>query len=79
MEDGHPNFLEGPAKYINFVKCRQMAVVIQDIQQYQQKCYAFHEVPIIQEYLLQIDHSTEDELYSTSLEVEPRKPRATSS
>ena len=76
IEDGHPDFLEGTNKYINFIKCRQMAVVIQDIQQYQQKCYSFHQVPIIYEYLNKLEHLDEEALYQISLEVEPRQPKS---
>jgi len=77
IEDGHPDFLEGSGgQYINFIKCRQMAVVIQDIQQYQQKCYSFHEVPAIQEYLKKLEHLDEDELYKLSLTAEPRQPKS---
>jgi len=76
IEDGHPDFLEGSGKYINFIKCRQMAVVIQDIQQYQQKCYSFHQVPIIYDYLNKLEHLDEDALYNLSLEAEPRQPKS---
>ena len=78
IEDGHPDFVneESEKEMINFVKCRQLAVVIQDIQQYQQKCYSFKKVPTILAYLQRLEeHKTNDELYQVSLEVEPRTPK----
>ena len=74
IEDGHPDFVnEGDKEMINFIKCRQLAVVIQDIQQYQQKSYAFHQVPVIYNYLQTLEHRSNDELYQLSLELEPRE------
>merc|ERR1712137_1135793 len=74
IEDGHPDYLEDitDTKCLNFVKCRQLAVVIQDIQQYQQKSYSFRDVPMIQQYLLALEHRDDNQLYAVSLEVEPR-------
>ena len=74
IEDGHPDFMnESGKEMINFVKCRQLAVVIQDIQQYQQKSYSFHQVPVIYNYLQTLEHRSNDELYQLSLELEPRE------
>ena len=75
IEDGHPDYLDDKPNFINFIKCRQLAVVIQDIQQYQQKSYSFRDVPVIQVYLQKLEHKTDDELYKISLEVEPREKR----
>ena len=76
IEDGHPDYIEDQSfSCINFIKCRQLAVVIQDIQQYQQKAYAFHEVQIIKDYLLKLEHLSNDDLYNLSLKVEPRQPK----
>lgn len=75
IEDGHPDYIEGIPNCINFIKCRQLAVVIQDIQQYQQKSYSFRDVPVIQGYLRALEHKSDDELYALSLEVEPRQPK----
>merc|ERR1712137_228957 len=82
IEDGHPDYLE-PAKegdepntLVNFLKCRQMSVVIRDIQQYQQKEYALRRVQVIYDYLQNLNVSTEDEMYKISLQVEPRAPKS---
>lgn len=76
IEDGHPDYLDDKPNFINFIKCRQLAVVIQDIQQYQQKSYSFRDVAVIQQYLLKLEHKNDDELYALSLKLEPRQPRA---
>ena len=39
IEDGHPDFLPERSDAINFIKYQQLSVVIQDLQQYQQKMY----------------------------------------
>lgn len=72
IEDGHPDFLPERADAINFIKYQQLSVVIQDLQQYQQKMYYFEEVPVIQNFLDNLVPVSEEEMYKISLELEPR-------
>ena len=73
IEDGHPDFLPPPNdNLINFVKYQQLSVVIQEMQQYQQKKYYFEKVEPIQFFLSKLKIHTEDKLYEQSLKLEPR-------
>ena len=60
-------------KLVNFLKCRQLAVVIRDIQQFQQLPYFFDEEPTIMSYLRNLEILSDDELFDLSLEQEPRE------
>ena len=72
IEDGNPDFVEVQgAKLINFVKCRQLSRVIQEIRQYQQKNYNFQPVEILQEYFNSMKPMSSDDLYKLSHELEP--------
>eukprot|EP01124_Arcella_intermedia_P031671 TRINITY_DN7215_c0_g3_i1.p1 TRINITY_DN7215_c0_g3~~TRINITY_DN7215_c0_g3_i1.p1 ORF type:complete len:724 (+),score=135.44 TRINITY_DN7215_c0_g3_i1:79-2250(+) len=77
LEDGNPNILplEGRNDIINFEKMRKVSVVIQRIVIYQQQPYNFTKVDMIYNYFdsLASKTMTEAELYSLSLEVEPRE------
>lgn len=70
IEDGNKDKLND---LINFDKRRKVALVIREIQQYQQTPYCLKAVPEIQALLLSPDNPTEDDLYKLSLELEPRK------
>ncbi|KAL9647807.1 hypothetical protein ABK040_001333 [Willaertia magna] len=70
IEDGNKDVLNDK---INFIKRRKLAMLIRDIQTYQQTPYYFHTVPELQEKLKEIRHSTDQELYKISLEFEPRQ------
>jgi len=70
IEDGNKDVLN--VNLINFDKRRKIALVIREIQQYQQTPYCIKTVPEIQALLLSPDHQTEDDLYKLSLELEPR-------
>jgi len=65
IEDGNRNQLEGGL--INFMKRRRLASVIGDIQQYQLKPYNLEAVPIIQDFLQNLEILDEDQTYKLSL------------
>jgi son of sevenless-like protein len=69
IEDGNPDILNGK---INFIKRRKLAMLIRDIQTYQQTPYKLHHLPQLQEQLRNIKPMQEDQLYSQSLIIEPR-------
>jgi len=74
IEDGNPaKFSSG---LVNFKKCRLVASVIAEIQQYQLKPYNLTEVPSIMEYLtnsISTAQKLDDKrLWEMSLESEPR-------
>eukprot|EP01133_Synstelium_polycarpum_P004020 gene4020-4656_t len=69
LEEGSPDTLEGGL--INMVKRTQLAAVIQEIQQFQQLPYALTPVPIIRDFLLQVQGLQERALYKQSRIVEP--------
>jgi son of sevenless-like protein len=57
---------------INFVKRRRVAMVIREIQQYQQTPYALEPVPKIITFLSTVDGMDEKTAFDLSLMVEPR-------
>ena len=71
LEDGNKDRIQGDL--INFDKRKKIALVIREIQQYQQTPYCLKAVPEIQAALLAPETATEDDLYKLSLELEPRK------
>ena len=74
IDDGHKDVTvhEG-RELINFTKRRQQAVVIRDVQQYQQKAYHFVSVPNIRDFFENLHGLGEEELFRISLEAEPRE------
>lgn len=74
IEDGNPDKFSNGLN--NFKKCRLVAAVILEIQQYQQKPYNLTGVPSIEEFLQKdmADAQSFDEkqLYELSLAAEPR-------
>jgi len=74
IEEGNPDFI---GELINFDKRRRIAVVIKEIQQYQNEPYCFKEVSIIQGFLLAGgEYVDENRCYQLSLQVEPRDGKA---
>jgi len=77
IEDGNPNILniDGRTDIINFEKMRKVSVVIEKIVIYQQQPYNFSKVDQIYSYVenMASKNLTEKELYSLSMEVEPRE------
>jgi len=73
IEDGNPDFLNNK---INFIKRRKLALLIRDIQTYQQTPYKLHHLPQLQEQLKAMQPLAEDQLYDKSLIIEPRKKQA---
>ncbi|EFA83616.1 RasGEF domain-containing protein [Heterostelium album PN500] len=69
LEEGSPDTLEGGL--INMVKRTQLAAVIQEIQQFQQLPYSLSTVPIIRDFLHQVNGLQERALYKQSRIVEP--------
>ncbi|EGG18190.1 RasGEF domain-containing protein [Cavenderia fasciculata] len=69
LEEGSPETLEGGL--INMIKRTQLAAVIQEIQQFQQQPYSFTPVPIIRDFLLQVQGLQERALYKQSKLIEP--------
>jgi len=80
IEDGNPTkFVNG---MINFKKCRLVASVILEIQQYQQKPYNLSPSQVIQDFLSQsmqeIQALDDKVLFELSLVAEPRSPTSAS-
>eukprot|EP01132_Coremiostelium_polycephalum_P001190 gene1190-1503_t len=69
IEEGTPDTLENGL--INVVKRVQIASVIKEILQFQQLQYAFTPVPVIRDYLLQVNGLQERALYKQSRLIEP--------
>lgn len=74
IEEGTPDFT--PDGLLNFSKMRMIAHVIREIRHFQQTPYKIDHIPKVTSYLLD---STllldDDELYSRSLQIEPRTSR----
>ncbi|XP_055314318.1 ras-specific guanine nucleotide-releasing factor 2-like isoform X3 [Sitodiplosis mosellana] len=74
IEEGTPDFT--PDGLLNFSKMRMLAHVIREIRHFQQTPYKIEHIPKVTSYLL--DGSLlldDDELYSKSLQIEPRTSR----
>jgi hypothetical protein len=69
IEDGNPDILNNK---LNFIKRRKLAMLIRDLQTYQQTPYELHEVAELQIPLQAIKPPSEEELYKESLVREPR-------
>jgi len=74
IEDGNPDkFHDGST---NFKKCRLIASVIEEIQQYQQKPYNLLTAPSVYDFLAKQQEIAADmddkQLYDNSLQSEPR-------
>ncbi|KAG2382126.1 hypothetical protein C9374_005918 [Naegleria lovaniensis] len=74
IEDGNPNILNDK---INFIKRRKLALLIRDIQTYQQTPYSLQSVPELQERLKAITSIDDEKLFKLSLEFEPRQQKTT--
>jgi son of sevenless-like protein len=71
IEDGNPDVLKGK---LNFIKRRKLAMLIRDLQTYQQTPYAIAPVSEVQVKLKNsTTDTTEEELYKQSLILEPRR------
>eukprot|EP01132_Coremiostelium_polycephalum_P007683 gene7683-9451_t len=71
IEEGNPDKLENG--FINFFKCRMVAEVIKEIQQYQQQPYNLISVPEVTSTLLNHKIVSESECFKLSLIAEPRE------
>jgi len=76
LEQGTTDVLPSNTELINFAKRQKIALVIREIQQYQQTPYLLHTIPDIQQYLLN-PHDVElldpDQAFNMSLLIEPRE------
>lgn len=72
IDDGNTNNF---GNQINFDKRRMVARVIKQLQEYQQHAYYLHEVPVLRDFLLELEGgmTSEDDLYEMSYKVMPRK------
>ncbi|XP_044765264.1 ras-specific guanine nucleotide-releasing factor 2-like isoform X3 [Coccinella septempunctata] len=78
IEEGTPNFTA--ENLLNFSKMRMIAHVIREIRHFQLTSYKIELIRKVTSYLLDSSLLMDDEeLYSTSLEIEPRTSRLTSS
>ncbi|KAL3290097.1 hypothetical protein HHI36_023465 [Cryptolaemus montrouzieri] len=78
IEEGTPNFTAD--NLLNFSKMRMIAHVIREIRHFQLTSYKIELIKKVTSYLLDFSLLMDDEeLYSTSLEIEPRTSRLTSS
>jgi len=74
IEEGNPDMI---GELINFDKRRRVAVVIKEIQGYQQDPYCLKEVPIIRGFLLAGgEYVDENKCYKLSVDIEPRDGKA---
>jgi len=76
VEEANKTILDSPpypAGYINMFKCRKVAEVIQEIQQYQQKPYNLKPVESVQNYIREIEILNERLSFKLSLKAEPRE------
>ena len=62
IEDGNTDLLKD-TNLINFEKRAMISNVIMDIQQFQQLEYCLRPIPILQNYLTNLDCLSESELY----------------
>ncbi|KYR00468.1 RasGEF domain-containing protein [Tieghemostelium lacteum] len=69
IEEATPDLIDNGL--INMVKRSHLATVIKEIQQFQKVPYSFTPVPIIRDYLLQINGLQERALYKQSKIIEP--------
>ncbi|EFA76027.1 Ras guanine nucleotide exchange factor [Heterostelium album PN500] len=72
---GNPDKLENG--FVNFFKCRMVAEVIKEIQQYQQQPYNLAPVPEIATYLQTHKNVSESDCFKLSLTAEPRESIST--
>ena len=74
IEDGIASVVKN-SELINFTKRTKTAEVIRDIQQYQNSPYTLNPVPDLQSWILSNMQSAGEvhDMYSRSLEVEPRE------
>lgn len=72
IEDGNPNTLNDK---INFIKRRKLAMLIRDIQTYQQTPYELQDVPELQQMFSELKPLSEEEMYKESLKIEPREKK----
>ncbi|XP_044256640.1 ras-specific guanine nucleotide-releasing factor 2-like isoform X2 [Tribolium madens] len=78
IEEGTPNFTQDGL--LNFSKMRMIAHVIREIRHFQQTPYKIELIPKVANYLLDSSLLMDDEeLYNTSLEIEPRTSRLSTS
>jgi hypothetical protein len=68
IEVGNPDHVNS---LLNFDKLRMISVVLKDVIKYQQMCYKFEEVPIIQDYLSKAMKLNDQALLKYSLLCEP--------
>ncbi|XP_031638575.1 ras-specific guanine nucleotide-releasing factor 2-like isoform X2 [Contarinia nasturtii] len=74
IEEGTPDFT--PDGLLNFSKMRMLAHVIREIRHFQQTPYKIEHIPKVTSYLLDASLLLDDdELYSKSLQIEPRTSR----
>eukprot|EP01121_Diplochlamys_sp_Union-15-3_P006231 TRINITY_DN1672_c1_g1_i1.p1 TRINITY_DN1672_c1_g1~~TRINITY_DN1672_c1_g1_i1.p1 ORF type:complete len:1125 (+),score=211.21 TRINITY_DN1672_c1_g1_i1:27-3401(+) len=71
IEDGHKD--KTPTGHVNFLKRKQQAGVIREIQQYQQSPYCLDTVVFIKEYLLNLRFYDDDTLYRLSCYIDPKE------
>lgn len=77
IDTGNPDTIKTPTnrqELINFIKLRKTAIIIKNMQLFQQTGYSLEIVKEIQEYLLKIKeiNFNEEESYKISLSLEPR-------
>ena len=74
IEDGNPDLLKGTSM-INFDKRSKVAMVIQEVQQYQTAQYCLQAVGVIDKFLSDRFKNVQsiDQLYDLSLKIEPRE------
>jgi len=70
IDDGNPDILNNK---LNFIKRRKLAMLIRDIQTYQQTPYELQDVQELQDMFAALNPDTsDDDLYNASLLHEPR-------
>ncbi len=74
ISDGNQDFWKG-TNLINFEKRVMIANVILKIQEYQSRPYCFKPIPEIITFLTEVEILEEKQIFSLSLECEPRVPQ----
>lgn len=72
IEDGNPDYLDDDKTIINVAKRMQYSQIIKDIQMYQQTPYLLQPVPMIADFLNQLNPPTQEQVYDTSLTIKAR-------
>ena len=72
IDEGNSDFLPDHPTFINFSKRQRYAAVIQQMMHYKQEPYNFLAIPMIQQFIENVQFLSEEERYQQSLKIEPK-------